>query len=307
MEAMLAHYKKSGVETEVGRLSTPRIVSFYTYEKKPKYHAFRIYCLTQGANGKGAIVRTFSSRNLPKNEAAFRAQTDKVKEAILSKLALAKFPKFSLKMPASSNTEKLPVLDIITEKVTDIQGKGQVFTIDEAFAVKNGAKPGGHRPFTVVTPSTKTGKIFMQARPKLKDMVRFTLVGEENKMLESIRFTGVSINKDAPIEKRLQRAAALIEAKMVPAFMAAHKDGKIGMRYRTKVGPYNAACLLGRFTASDGTMFFIKFVAILPENEAAGLVAVMLLNPTGDDPMNIKTRLQNGVVQQILHSVRFKK
>lgn len=313
MQAMIDFYKKGKHETEAGRLSTPRVVSFYAYERHPEFHQFSIHCLHHGANGKGVIVRTYNIKNLPKNEQAFRAQIRKAREGYLSKLASAKFPRFVLAkpaapaMPASPANGKPPALRTIVEKVNDIQGKGKFYTIDEAFATNNGAKGGDHRPFTVVIPPSKLGKAIPGARPDVVDIARFSLVSEDGKLLESIRFFSLNSIPNVAMDKRLERIAATIEAKMVSKFFSAHKEGKIGMRYRTKVGPYDAACLLGRMTASDGTMLYIKFVALLAENEKQGIGAVMLLNPTGDKPENVKNRLQNGFAQQVLHSVLFKK
>lgn len=304
-DLMIGFYRKQNHETEVGKLDTPRIVSFFAYEKHPNVHIFNVHTITNGANGKGVVVRTFSSKNLPKNEADFRARIEKVKEAYLSKLALAKFPRFVLGKPPAE--QPAPKLKAIGEKVTDIRGKGQEFTIDDAFAKANGAAPGGHRPFTVNVPKSELGTMAMQARPKVKEVVRFSLVDRGGKkLLESIRFTGMTSPAGVPMEQRLAHMAALVEKQMVPAFFKGHKDGRIGMRYRTKVGPYDAACLLGRMTAADGTMFYVKFVAIVPGNGPRGIVAVMLLNPTGDNPGNIKKRLQDGFAQQVLHSLRFK-
>lgn len=309
MEAMLGIYKKGNHEIEVGKLSTPRIVSFYAYEKSAIHHQFNIHCLHNGTNGKGVVVRSYSIKSEPKDEAAFRARTANAKKAYLSKLASIKLPKFTLKelsKPAPAQDNKLPALNSIIEKVTDIQGKGKQLSVDEEFAKKNGAKPGGHRSFSIVVPDSELGKAMINARPKIKDMVRLTLVGKGDKMLESIRFTGITIGTNDPMPKRLQRAASLVEKQMVPKFFAGRKNAKIGMRYRTKVGPYEAACLLGRFTAEDGTMLYIKFVAILDEKNPAGTLAIMLLNPTGDKPLNIKKRLQDGFAQRVLHSVRLK-
>ncbi|MFK7911558.1 MAG: hypothetical protein AB8F34_13305 [Akkermansiaceae bacterium] len=307
MQAMMGFYKKGKQETEVGKLSTPRIVSFYAYEKHPEYHQFNIHCLHNGANGKGVVIRTYSIKNLPKNEKNFRATTARLKEAYLSKLAMLKLPKFTLKdaaKPAPAEPSKLPALETITEKVTDIRDTGKLHTIDDAFAKKNGAEPGRQRAFTIAVPKEYEGRVIMQTRPKVKEAIRFTQA-IQNKLHESARLTGLTIPVGKPMEHRLQTAAALIEKQSVPAFFKGKKDGKIGMRYRTKVGPYAAACLLGRFTAEDGTIFYIKFVAILEEKNPQGLLAVMLLNPTGDQPLNIKKRMQDGFAQQVLHSIRF--
>lgn len=309
---LVAFLKEKGHDAELATDQPEGTAGVYIFEVQPKVVIFTALTFQETKNKKGLIAKEYNLNGPPDMKEKLRALSEKHKKGMLAKLVATQFPRLifpkkKIDPKASAVPTELPVLKLVPEKVTDIQGKGKKVTIDEAFAKKNGAEPGGHVPFTLELPRAKAGqKVLAIARPKVPELVRYTLVEGEKTMKQSIRFARLKMGAEEPMEKRLQRSAALLESGMVPKFFAGHQSGKIGQRYRTKVGPYDAACLLGMLTSKDGAPMYIKFVAILPEGKPEGLVAVMVLNPKGDKPEEVKKELSDGFVQQILHSVRLK-
>ncbi|MGJ8654852.1 MAG: hypothetical protein ACSHX6_00270 [Akkermansiaceae bacterium] len=206
--------------------------------------------------------------------------------------------------PATAPITPLPFLP---EKVTDTFGKGKAWIIDDEFAKKHKAPPLDHAPFTVTLMPSELGKFYYHPRPEVPELVRFTLGTEDKKIAESIRFTTLTMPTNLPQDVRLAQSATLMETQLVPQFAKGQKDITIGKRYKTKVGPYDAAVLLGKLTKQDDSILFMKVVAILRKNNPQGLIAVMFLDPAQGKPDDVKRRLADGDVQQVLHSLRFLK
>ena len=206
-----------------------------------------------------------------------------------------------------SEPAKLAPLQFIPEKVTDTFQKGKTWVINEKFAAAHKAEPIDHAPFVVSVMPSKEGKLMYLTRPKVSELIRFSFTTKDKKLAESIRFTTLNMPTTMPMDVRLAKSAELLEKQLFPNFATGQKNLAIGKKYKTKVGPYNAAVVLGKLTTKDGSTLFMKAVAILRQNNRQGLIAVMFLDPSSGKKEDLKQRLANGDAQQLLHSVRFLK
>jgi len=210
-----------------------------------------------------------------------------------------------IKKPEASTN--LKPLKFVKEEVTDIFQKGKTWIIDEQFALKHKSKPIDHAPFALSLMPTSEGKIFYKTRPEVAELIRISLQTPDKKLAESIRFTTITITDTVNMDARLSKAAEIMQKQIVPGFAKGQKDFTVNQIYKTKVGPYDAAAVLGKITLKDDSTLFIKTVSILREKNTKGLIAIMLLDPSTGKKEQLMTRLKNGYMQQVLHSMRFLK
>jgi len=300
---------KEGVTVETIPLKDPKLKGVSFIEKNERMIKFNTFIYHTTKDGKVLIGRHFTLRAKPEKEEPFRKLVAMSKKLWAQELIGASFPafKFPPKAPGEATPKppvaKAPELKFVEEKVDDITGKGELFKVNDAFATKRGSDHKVKAPFSVTLPTSK--HVLILGHPQVPETVRFTLSNDKKDYLESVRFTSLSVATTAPMEARLQRANSLLEKQMVPKFMKSYKDPKIVGRYKTKVGPYDAAVTIAQMTHEDGRKFFVKFVGLLQEGKADGVAIVLMLNGSAGDPATLKDRLRNGFAQKVMHSIRF--
>jgi len=305
-------FNKKDSPSELAKNSPAGVTGLYRLKEIPGGIEYSIYAYSDIPDGSGMIIKELSMRAATKNREGAIAKLKKDQARLLENLAATKFPpmvkqKKAIKPAALPPLPPLQKLESGIEQVTDIQGKGKIWIIDDAFALKNGAKPIGHTPFSINILTPKSGKVLFLTRPNVPEIIRFNLATDDKKLRQSIRFTTLTIGTNDPMEVRLQKAVQIIEGRLAPRFYDGHKNGSIVKRYKTRIGPYDGVVMLGKLTTKEGNNLFIKFVGILPSNKSTGLVAVMLLDPKQYNKDSINKQLSDGYMQQVLHSVRFLK
>ncbi|BDS07586.1 hypothetical protein NT6N_26260 [Oceaniferula spumae] len=309
---MTANLAKEGVEAEAIPFKDTKLKGLSFFEKNERMIKFNVFIYHTTKNGKLLIGRHFTLRAQPEKEKLFRQLVALQKKEWAQELVSVNFPGF--KFPPSNKPDaevpakeagKLHDLKFVKETVDDARAKGKIFNVDADFALKNGSDVAIKVPFSVALPQTDF--VMVLGRPKVPETVRFTLSNEKKEYLESIRFTSMTMGTQYPMDVRLQRACAMLESQMVQKFFDGYKDPKIVGRYKTKVGPYNAAVIVSQMTHQDGRKFFVKFVGLLQDGKPDGVAIVLMLNGSVGDPATMKDRLRNGFAQQVLHSIRFTK
>lgn len=306
---MKTNLAKEGITTEIIPVKDPKIKGISFFEKNERMIKFNTFLYYPAKDGKILLGRHFTLRAKPDKEAPFRKLVAISKKLWAQELMAASFPPFKFppkninKVTPEAPVAKLHELKFVEEKVDDITGKGKLFKVDAEFATNKGSNHKIPAPFSVTLPVSDHVKIM--GHPQVPETVRFTLTNDNKEYLESARFTSLSVATSAPMPARLQRVNSLLEEQMVPKFTKSYKDPKIVGRYKTKVGPYDAAVTVAQMTHEDGRKFFVKFVGILQEGKSDGIAVVLMLNGSAGDPGTLEERLRNGFAQQVMHSIRF--
>lgn len=308
---MAAALKKRGVSHEIVPVKMPKAAAIIFTDSNEKLAEYNIFFFHLTKNGKTMIGRQFATRATLDKKDAMLAVAKKSQSAWLGQLISAKFPSFTF--PKKSATAQAPAPDLsnlkfVEEKVKDVRHTGKLIVVDQAYLKKQGAKDVLPAPFSIVIPrGLGTNKVFITGKPKVPELIRVTLATKDKQFLESIRFASLRIPPEQPQKQRIISALTLIEQQTVPQFFKGYVGGKVGGRYMTKVGPYDAGVILAQMSTKEGKKLYVKFVTILEKGHTDGLMAVMMLDPATNTAEETQERLRNGVVQQLLHTLRFEK
>lgn len=308
VNAMAENLKKQGMSYEVMPMKNDQTAAISFVQSNEQVVEFNLFFFHTTHDGKTLIGRQFVTRTTPDKKASMLDMADKSKSVWLKQLIGAQFPAFTFPKAPSPTAPTLTDLRAVEEKVDDMRHKGKLIVVDKAYLRKQGSDEAPDAPFSIVLPKAAADQgIFITGKPKVPEIIRVSLATKDKKLMENIRFTSLKVGVKDSSKLRVQKALAMIESQMVPKFFNGYVGGKIVDRYQTKVGPYDAGVLLGQMSGKDDKKYFVKFVAIIQPGKADGLVAVMMLDPSTGDPQKLQQRLNNGYVQQVLHTLRFEK
>jgi len=303
---MTANLAKDGITVEPIVVENPKIAGLTFLEKTEHMIKFNVFIYHATKSGKILVGRHFTLRAKPTKEKPFRTLVAMQKAAWSKELINVKFPQFKFppsepKAPVAA--PKLPALKFMQETVDDARKAGHMIKVDQEFALQQGSEKKIKAPFSIALPQTEN--VLTLANPKIPETLRLTLMGKDKKYLESIRFTGITIGTEDPMDVRLKKTCALLAGHMAPSFFKSYDNGRIVGNYKTKIGPHHASVTIARMTHKDGRDFYVKFVGLLQEGKVDGFAAVLMINGSAFEKAELKKRLDNGFAQQVLHSIRF--
>ena len=309
--SMAAILKEQGTSHEIVPVKVPNAAAIVFSASNKTTAEYNIFFFHLTGDGKALVGRQFATRELLAKKDAMLAVAKKAQSTWLAELISTKFPNFTA--PKKTAATPAPIQDLtnikfVAEKVKDVRHTGKLIVVNKAYLKKQGSDEAIAAPFSIVIPKNLgTNKVYITGKPKVAELIRVSLATKDKEFMESIRFASLKIPSEQPQKQRITRALALIEKQVVPKFFKGYVGGKVGGRYMTKVGPYDAGVILAQMSTKEGKKLYVKFVVILEKGHAEGLMSVMTLDPLNNTKEETQERLRNGIVQQVLHTLRFEK
>ena len=202
--------------------------------------------------------------------------------------------------------KKMPPLPVREEALGNAAAPvGVVVAIDEAFATQNQNEPP-KAPFTIVVPTGK-GLSFMPGGKKSgnPELLKLFKATADKHNIEMLRLSSLTVPLNPDLADRLKICAHLLKTQALPALTKDYKDLKVIDSYATKMGGYDAVCLIAQATAATGEVYAVKLAGILHPTLNAGVLACLVADTKLSEVKRPEDLASKGLGLVILHSVRF--
>lgn len=216
---------------------------------------------------------------------------------------------------SSEDLKKMPALPFKEEAVGNYESPGVKITggfigipvkVDAEFTKRFEHAPPS-AAFEVVVPKDKD----IQVNPGGKqtgapELVKFSLGTADGHAVEILRFTDLTVPKQADPADRLKICARLLQTQGLSGATKGYDKVAFLEAYATKIRGVDAACVHAHMTSpKTGEHYAVKLVGILHPGSDAGVLAFLMANTNLSEIKNPPDLASKGVGLAIIHSLRF--